>query len=89
MVGGAGSLRLEFPPVIVALRRCPAPLAQSAERFHGKEEVVSSILTGGSGLSRLPGSRSRSAGSSGSTIGASRADDTAARVGGSSRNTVA
>ena len=26
----------------------PAPLAQSAERFHGKEKVVSSILTGGS-----------------------------------------
>ncbi len=25
-----------------------APLAQSAERFHGKEKVVSSILTGGS-----------------------------------------
>ena len=25
-----------------------ASLAQSAERFHGKEEVVSSILTGGS-----------------------------------------
>ncbi len=25
-----------------------APLAQSVERFHGKEEVVSSILTGGS-----------------------------------------
>src|SRR3954454_8721402 len=28
--------------------REPAPLAQSAERFHGKEKVVSSILTGGS-----------------------------------------
>jgi hypothetical protein len=25
-----------------------ASLAQSAERFHGKEKVVSSILTGGS-----------------------------------------
>jgi hypothetical protein len=40
-----------------AARVCPdrrgpaaalAPLAQSAERFHGKEKVVSSILTGGS-----------------------------------------
>ena len=27
----------------------PAPLAQSAERFHGKEKVVGSIPTGGSG----------------------------------------
>ena len=26
----------------------PAPLAQSAERFHGKEKVVGSIPTGGS-----------------------------------------
>ena len=33
-----------FPPA-----RSSAPLAQSAERFHGKEKVVSSILTGGSG----------------------------------------
>ena len=30
------------------LARGRAPLAQSAERFHGKEKVVSSILTGGS-----------------------------------------
>ena len=33
----------------MATGRRPAPLAQSAERFHGKEKVVSSILTGGSG----------------------------------------
>ena len=57
MVGGATGLRLEFPPVVVAPRRRPAPLAQSAERFHGKEEVVSSILTGGSVPSRPFGPR--------------------------------
>ena len=38
----------------------PAPLAQSAERFHGKEKVVSSILTGGSPAGRWPRSGRRS-----------------------------
>ena len=35
----------------------PAPLAQSAERFHGKEKVVSSILTGGSLDAGVSGAR--------------------------------
>ncbi len=35
-------------PVPGALRAEHAPLAQSAERFHGKEKVDSSILSGGS-----------------------------------------
>ncbi len=40
---------LQCPPVVEALASyAHAPLAQSAERFHGKEKVVSSILTGGS-----------------------------------------
>jgi hypothetical protein len=34
-----------------------APLAQSAERFHGKEKVDSSILSGGSQPDGLPPSR--------------------------------
>ena len=39
-------------PSVVARARRLAPLAQSAERFHGKEKVVSSILTGGSQISK-------------------------------------
>lgn len=31
-------------------KEAPAPLAQSVERFHGKEKVNSSILLGGSVL---------------------------------------
>ena len=41
--GTSGSGFDSLPPSAVH-----APLAQSAERFHGKEKVVSSILTGGS-----------------------------------------
>ena len=35
-----------------AVREADAPLAQSAERLHGKEKVNSSILLGGSVVSR-------------------------------------
>ena len=38
-------------------RAVRAPLAQSAERFHGKEKVVSSILTGGSSAQSSEGDR--------------------------------
>ncbi len=39
-----------------SLKRCPAPIAQSAERLHGKEKVCGSIPHGGSvfGLTELP-----------------------------------
>ena len=48
--GGALSRDLGSPAgrARVTWRPASAPLAQSAERFHGKEKVVSSILTGGS-----------------------------------------
>ena len=48
---GLESLRAAARVAVRSRRLCrvsSAPLAQSAERFHGKEKVVSSILSGGS-----------------------------------------
>ena len=50
-IGGARALRYTGTSVRRALSARHASLAQSVERFHGKEEVVSSILTGGSSRS--------------------------------------
>ena len=64
----ANRFDLPMPTAIVFHRLCVitpihAPLAQSVERFHGKEEVVSSILTGGSVCLCLLASSVRLAGS--------------------------
>lgn len=56
---GGGKGRIAWHPCARPSRGGQAPLAQSAERLHGKEKVDSSILSGGSGRRSSVGKSAR------------------------------